>query len=121
MTSPWGTDRPELPRRARPGPSPTEWAPPTSPRTPSKAERAEFVTHLMARLPASGEEPVSTRELADHFQLDQYLYSNLLWPTLARLADQGLVQRIVRDGERVRYWRRTPAGDRHVQHPGQTP
>lgn len=115
MTSPWSRTSPEQPRRGGSWPSSRSWTPQSVRKSPTKAERAEFVTQLLARLPAAGEEPVSTTLLGDQFQLDQYLRSNLLYNTLARLADQGLVQRVVKEGERIRYWRRTPDGDRHVR------
>src|SRR5687767_13951413 len=109
MTSPWNSNEPARGRRAtsRPG----SWTPAPFPKAPTKAEREQFVTRLLATLPAPDAEPISTTQLGDHFQLDQYLRNNLLWTNLARLASEGLVQRVVKEGERVRYWRRTPAGE----------
>jgi len=115
MTSPWNRNSPEVPRRGGSWPSSRSWRPAQVPKSPTKAERAEFVTQLLARLPAAGEEPVSTTLLGDHFQFDQYLRNNLLYNSLARLANLGLVDRVVMEDEHVRYWRRTPVGDQHVR------
>jgi hypothetical protein len=110
MTQPWGTARPEPSRRAADTAS-TRPRNSQFPKPLTRAERDRFVVKLMARLPASDEAPVSTRELGDYFELDPYLRNNLLWATLDRLAREGLVERVVRDREVVRYWRRnSPVG-----------
>jgi hypothetical protein len=110
MTSPWNRTRPEQPRRT----TTTTGLPgrrPLMPRTPTRPERERFVTELLNALPAPDEEPVSTAELGARFKLDGYLRSNLLWPSLDRLARQGHVERVVKEGARCRYWRRAPADE----------
>jgi len=120
MTNPWNRTRPELPRRAGGSPA-RSWPLASFPRSLSRAEREEFVKRLLARLPAPTEEPASTTELGDHFELDQYRRSNLLWTSLARLAREGLVEKVVRDGQRVRYWRRAAVSEQQDDKADPTP
>lgn len=79
-------------------------------------DRERFRTKLLAQLPGLEEEAVSTNELGDYFQLDAYERSNLLWSSLDHMARLGWVERIAQPEQRVRYWRRTAAGDQQVQH-----
>jgi hypothetical protein len=76
--------------------------------------RARFRVKLLARLPGPGEPAASTRELGNAFGLDEYERS-ALWTILDKLAKDGLVTRVAREGERVRYWRRTAVGDQEVR------
>jgi hypothetical protein len=120
MTHPCNRTTPEQPRRPAPRP-PGRWGPSPVQKTPSRAEREQFVTQLLAALPAPGEEPVSTTQLGDRFQLDQYLRNYLLWASLDRLARAGVVERVVKEGEIVRYWRRAPTVEQQAEEAGPTP
>jgi len=88
-------------------------------RTPQDRER--FRAQLLARLPGPEEDAVSSNELGAHFQLDAYQRSNLLWSSLDHMTRLGWVERIAQPNERVMYWRRTAAGDQHIEHPTGTP
>lgn len=78
---------------------------------PAMQDREGFYAQLWAYLPASGQQPVSTKTVAGHFGLGPYHESTLAYPRLARWADEGLVERIVRPGEKALHWRRTAAGE----------
>ena len=73
------------------------------------AERERFTAALLAALPGPDEEPVSTSQLGDRFQLGPYERSTRLWGTLDQLAKAGLVERAVTKVT-SRSWRLTPAG-----------
>jgi len=88
---------------------------PAQPATPpaarwTPAERTRFTAALLAALPGPDEEPVSTNQLGDRFQLGPYDRSTRLWRTLDQLATAGLVERVVVPNVTSRSWRLTPAG-----------
>jgi hypothetical protein len=87
----------------------------------NRADRERFRARLLAKLPGPDEDAVSTNDIGRHFQLDPYQRSELLWTSLDQMARDGLVERIVKPGQRLRHWRRTPAGDQHVQDAAGTP
>jgi hypothetical protein len=87
----------------------------------NKDDRQRFRTRLLAKLPGPGEDAVSTNDLGHHFRLDPYQRSELLWTSLDQMARDGLVERVVKPGDRLRYWRRKPAGDQHIQGIPSTP
>jgi hypothetical protein len=87
----------------------------------NKDDRQRFRAQLLAKLPGPDEDAVSTNDVARYFQLDPYQRSELLRTSQDQMARDGLVERIVKPGQRLRYWRRTPAGDQHVQGPAGTP
>ena len=87
----------------------------------NKDDRQRFRARLLATLPGPDEDAMSTNDLGHHFQLDPYQRSELLWTSLDQMAREGFVERVVKPGQRLRYWRRTPAGDQHVQGPAGTP
>ena len=60
---------------------------------------------VLAILPGPDEEPVSTTDLGAALQLSVYEHSTRLWPILDRLAKDGVVERCVRAGQTVRFWR----------------
>ncbi len=78
---------------------------------PAMQDRDGFYAQLWAYLPTSDQQPVSTKTIARHFRLGPYRESTLAYPRLARWADEGLVERIVRPGEKALHWRRTPTRD----------
>lgn len=108
MTSVW--DQAEPPRRTTPAAR--------GPVVRTRQDRQRFADRLLAKLPGPHEEPVSTTDLGDYYQLDAYERAELLWTLLDRQARSGLVERVIRDGDHVRYWRRTPAGDQQVRDAG---
>ncbi len=85
----------------------------------TRDDRQRFRDRLLATLPGPEEDAVSTRDLGQRFQLDPYQRSELLWTSLDQMARDGLVERVVVPGQRLRYWRRTPAGEQQVHDPQQ--
>ena len=80
-----------------------------------REERQRFVDRLLAALPGPGEAPVSTNEIGAAFSLGPYERS-VLWSVLDKLTRAGLVERVVVDGELVRYWRRSAAAPTDCAH-----
>src|SRR3954471_6109641 len=109
-----GSYQPEPARRAAPGSN-------AKPVIRNRDDRQRFRARLLARLPGSVEDAVSTNDAARYFDLDPYQRSELLWTSLDQMVRDGLVERIVKPGQRLRYWRRTPAGDQQVQDTTGTP
>jgi hypothetical protein len=105
-----GSYQPEPTRR-------TASAPNTKPVIRTRDDRQRFRDRLLATLPGPGDDAVSTSDLGQRFQLDPYQRSELLWTSLDQMARDGLVERVVVPGQRLRYWRRTPAGDQQVHGP----
>lgn len=102
-----GSYQPEPARKKAPAPN-------AKPMIRTKDDRQRFRARLLATLPGPDNEPVSTNDLGNCFQLDPYQRSELMWTSLDQMARDGLVERVVEPGQRVRYWRRTPTGGQQV-------
>ncbi|WP_344616861.1 hypothetical protein [Dactylosporangium salmoneum] len=73
------------------------------------AQLQQLQDQVLAMLPGPDQPPASTTDLARALRLTPYEQSVRLWPVLDRLVKDGIAERIVRDGQKVRFWRRAAA------------